>query len=214
MLFPFSILFEIACLFLAWRYLDNKKGNWGYFRWFMLLTVIVEIIGFILLTLKHPNHWLYNIYLPLEMGFKFYILYKLCYRLFRVELLLAASLVLFAGFYFYESFSSGFSKYSFMSNSIGSIGIIIICCSYFYHFLKKEDYVNIYTHAPFWIITGLFFFYFGTTACNIFFNYLASIYVKQHIPIRYIVFTMLNFILYGCWSYSFICKYRQPISSS
>lgn len=214
MLFPFSILFEIACLFLAWRYLDKKKGNWGYFRWFMLLTVIVEIIGFTLLTLKHPNHWLYNIYLPLEMGFKFYILYKLCYRYFRVEFLLATSLLFFAGFYFYESFSSGFSKYSFMSNSIGSIGIIIICCSYFYHFLKKDDYVNIYAHAPFWIITGLFFFYFGTTACNIFFNYLASIYVKQHIPIRYIVFTMLNFILYGCWSYSFICKYRQPISSS
>lgn len=214
MLFPYSLLFEIVCLFLAFRYLDKKNGNWGYFRWFMLLTVIVETTGFILLTLRHPNHWLYNIYLPLEMGFKFYILYILCYRYFRVELLLAPFLLLFAGFYLYESIGSGFSKYSFMSNSIGSIGIIIICCSYFYHFLKKEDYVNIYVHAPFWIITGLFFFYFGTTACNIFFNYLASIYVKQHLPIRYIVFTMLNFILYGCWSYSFICKYRQPISSS
>jgi hypothetical protein len=31
---------------------------------------------------------------------------------------------------------------------------------------------------------------------------------------RYIVFTILNTILYSCWSYSFICRYFQRTSTS
>lgn len=215
MLFPFSQVFECTCLAFAFSYLPGKKaGYWRYFKWFLLVTVLTEMAGFTLLSFSQPNHWLYNIYIPIEILFKSYLLYKLCSPYFRVTRWLVPGLALFGVVYLYESFNSSFSAYSFMSNSLASMGIIIICCLYFYYFLKKEEYVNIYTHAPFWIITGLFFFYFGSTACNLFFNYLASIYVKQHIPVRYITFSVLNFILYGCWSYSFVCKYRHPISSS
>jgi hypothetical protein len=31
---------------------------------------------------------------------------------------------------------------------------------------------------------------------------------------RYIVFSILNIILYSCWSYSFICRYFQRTSST
>jgi hypothetical protein len=68
-------------------------------------------------------------------------------------------------------------------------------------------------HPPFWIVTGLFFFNFGSIACNLFFDYLMVKIPKEYIPINYIIFTVLNFILYGCWSYAFICRYRQMISS-
>ena len=215
MLFPFSQIFEVVCLFFAFRYLTGtEKSFWKSFRWFLLVTVLLETAGFILQNTGGNNHWIYNLYLPIEVLFKFYVFYKLCKGYFKVQYWLLGFLAIFAILYLSESIDNGFREYSYVSNSVASVAIIILCCFYFYYFLKKEEYVNIYEHAPFWVITALFFFYLGTTACNIFFNYLASIYVKQHIPIRYITFTMLNFIMYGCWSYSFVCKYRQTISSS
>lgn len=215
MLFPFTQIAEIICLVIAFRFLTGEKGSfWNTFRWFMLVTVLVEIAGHTMLTMNIPNHWLYNLYLPVEMVFKYFILFRICERYFRVSYLVIPFMVLFWALYLYDSISAGFTEYGVRSNSVASVGILAICCSYFYYFLKKEEYVDIYQHAPFWIVTALFFFYLGGLACNVFFKYLASIYARHHIPIRYIIYTLLNFIFYGCWSYSFICRYRKTTSSS
>lgn len=215
MLIPLTQTAEVVCLFFAFRYLKKSKGSfWGSLRWFMLFTVLVEIAGHTLLTMNIPNHWLYNLYLPVEMLFKYYLLYRICDAYFQVKYLALPFILLFGILYIYESVLSGFKEYSVWSNSVASVGILAMCCSYFYYFLKKEEYVDIYQHAPFWLVTALFFFYLGGTACNIFFKYLADIYAKQHIPIRYIIYTLLNFIFYGCWSYSFVCRYREKTSSS
>lgn len=214
MLLPFGTIAEYVCLFCAFRFLWNENDRqWALFKWFMLFTVAVETVGYINLVQNQSNHWLYNIYLPFEMGFKYFVLYRLCRPYFRVGPWIALFMAVFACLYAFEGIQSHFAKYSVQANSVGGLGIFIICCAYFYHFLKKDEYVNIYNHAPFWVITGLFFFYLGGTACNLFFNILAEIYMKQHVPVRYIIFTILNFILYGCWSYSFACRYRQRISS-
>ena len=211
--FPFSEVIESICMLLSFVYLSNGKvGYWSYFRWFMLFTVALELTGFTLYFVYHlNNHWLYNINLPIEFAFVSGVLYKICSPYFKVLVWLVPGFLLFTGFYLYESINSHFTLYSVISNNIASVIIIIISCFYFYHFLKKEEYVNIYQHPPFWIITGLFFFYFGSTACNVFYNYLASINLKQQIPVRFITFAILNFILYSCWIRAFLCKYRQTI---
>lgn len=213
LLFPFSEIMEVICLASSFFYLSNGKvGYWGYFRWFMLFTLLLEFTGYILYFIYHlNNHWLYNINLPVEIIFISAVLYKICSPYFKVQYWLLPGLSLFASFYFYESMHSHFLSYSIISNNIASVMIIIICCLYFYFFLKKEEYVDIYKHPPFWIIAGLFFFYFGSTACNIFYTYLASINLKQQIPVRFIIFALLNFILYSCWMRAFLCKYRQTI---
>jgi len=215
MLFPFSQVFEIICLIIALRYL-GRFGNtfWGSFRWFMLITVILEVTGHILRSRGINNHGLYNLYMPVETLFYYYVLYRLCRDYFKVAYWLIPFTGIFCILYLYESISTGFSRYSYITNSVMSVSVVIICCLYYYYFLKKEEYVNIYEHAPFWIITALFFFYLGSTACNVFWSYLSNIYATQQIPVRFIIFALLNFIMYGCWSYSFICKYRQTISSS
>ncbi|MBV9986967.1 MAG: hypothetical protein JO301_04775 [Chitinophagaceae bacterium] len=214
MLLPLGLVAEIVCMLFAFRFLAGEENYWGSFRWFMVFTVVVETIGYVLLMQGKVNHGLYNLYLPVEMFFKYYILYRLCRSYFRVTYWIIPFLVLFVALYIFEGITNHFDRYSVQSNSVAALGILIICVSYFYHFLKKDEYVNIYEHAPFWIITALFFFYLGGTACNLFFDYLADIYRKQHIPVRFIIFTILNFMLYGCWSYSFVCRYRRKISSS
>ncbi len=215
MLLPVSQVSELICLFFAFRFLSGKKNDyWGSFIWFMSFTVIVEITAYIMLAKGLNNHWLYNLYLPVEILFKLYLLYKICSSYFKVLHWMLPFLLLFLGMYIYESTTSHFAKYSFMSNAIISVCILLVCCFYFYHFLKKEEYVNIYEHGPFWVVTALFFFYLGGTACNLFFYYLADIFVQTKFPIRYIIFAFLNIIFYGCWSYSFLCNYRQTRSSS
>lgn len=220
MLFPFGQIVEIICLFFAFRFLSGKSDSfWPYFKWFMLLTCAVEVYGYVSLIFSLgnkaiSNHWMYNSYLLVEMVFKFYILYKICRNYFKSEFISIPFLIVFFVVYVLEGIENGFAKYNYISNSIASVGILICCCLYFYQFLKKEEYVDIYRHAPFWIIVGLFFFYLGSTACNVFFKILSQIWEQQHIPIRYIIFTLLTIVLYSCWSYAFLCKYRKPISSS
>ena len=69
--------------------------------------------------------------------------------------------------------------------------------------------------APFWWVNGTICFYFAGMACNIFFKYLVKDVTSDvsH-SARYIVFSILNVILYACWSYSFICRYFQRTSTS
>jgi hypothetical protein len=215
MFIPFGLIVEYVCMIFAFRYLAGEKNVlWSSFKWFMLLTVVVETVGYVLLVSDIVNHGMYNIYLPLETFFKFYILYLLCRDYFKVSYIVVPFLLLFSAIWIYDSVITDFTKYGVRSNSVASLGILVICCAYFYFFLKKEEYVNIYEHPPFWIITGLFFFNLGGMAVFVFFDYLASIYLKQHIPIRFIIFTLLNFMLYGCWSYSFLCRYRNKALSS
>jgi hypothetical protein len=209
---PIGQSVEILCFLLAIRcFYRGERSYWKWFIWFMLITVIVEILGY---TLPIDNYWMYNLYLLVEIVFKFYVLYRICKPYFSVQYLALACLLVFVAFYLYESINSGFLQYSVQSNAIASIQILIICCCYYYYFLKKEEYVDIYKHAPFWVVTGLFFFYLGSSAANPFFNYLATINQKQGIPVRYIIMTVLSVILYGCWSYAFLCRYRKTTSSS
>ncbi len=209
--FPFNEVIEAVCLYMAFRFLSNEKlGYLRQFRWFMLLTVLVESAGFTIRLIYHlSNHWLYNLYLPIEISFISWVLYKVCIPYFKVKKVLIPGLVIAGGLYLFESLKSQFTEYSLLSNSVASLMIILICCLYFYYFLKKEEYVNIYKHYPFWLVTGLFFFYLGTSACNVFYDYLASINFKQNLPVRYMTFVVFNFILYSCWSYAFLCRYRQ-----
>ncbi|SJZ63600.1 hypothetical protein [Sediminibacterium ginsengisoli] len=214
--FPFNEIIEIICLLFAFVCLTNQKaGFWQWFRWFLLFTVLVEISGGILRkSLHYDNHWLYNLYLPIETIFKGLVLYRLCRNYFNVKVWLIAAFASFSAIYLYESFTSGFREYSMIANNITSVSFIVISCLFFYYFLQKEEYVNIYMHPPFWVVAGLFLFYFGSTSCNIFYTYLADINARQNIPVRYFIFVVLNFIFYSCWSYSFLCKYRQTTSSS
>lgn len=202
-------------MIIAFVYLGRvQSAFWRSFRWFMLVTVAVEITGHTLRYRGINNHGLYNLYMPVETFYKYYLLYRLCRDYFKVAYWILPFAGIFTILYLYESIDSKFSSYSYIANSVMSISIVIITCLYYYYFLKKEEYVDIYKHAPFWIITALFFFNLGSTACNVFWSYLSNIYATQHIPVRFIIFSLLNFIMYGCWSYSFICKYRQTISSS
>jgi hypothetical protein len=206
---------EFISFLIALFYLATKKIGWyKNFIWFLFLVVTTEAVGNTAYFYWHQNnHWIYNAYLPVEILFKSWILYKICQPHFNSRPVIISGLVVFSISYLAESITAHFLKYSSNTNVLFSVWVILVCFYYYYCLIKGENNITIYRHPPFWIITGLFFFYFISTASNLFFDYLIQINKKELVPIRYTIFLILDLILYSSWSYAFICRYKQTISS-
>jgi hypothetical protein len=206
------IIIEYLCLLFAFLYLKNTKDWWILFIPYMICVVITETLGIYIMlhqTKSGDNYWVHNYYLPVYFAFSLYALYRICTPLFRVEKWITAMAVIIAISYLAESYRSGFKKLSVDSFSLANAIFVVFCCSYYYHLLKQDNFINIKKHAPFWVITGMLFFCFGSTVSYLFFDTLVQINIKYNLPVRQVIFIVLNFILYGCWSYAFLCKYRQ-----
>ena len=194
----------------------DKEPAWRLFILFLLVTVVVEVCGIYVRTELHlPNFMIYNVFLLVEclvQSYFFYYLYK-TYR--GTQRLFTGWLVVFAFFYFTELVKNHFGTYVSASSTTMSVGLILASVYFYYLRLKEEKSRQLVTYAPFWWVNGTICFYFAGIACNLFFSYL----VQDRTPgighsARYIVFSILNIIVYLSWSYAFICRYRQRISSS
>ncbi len=207
----FCLAISLFCLY------RDKDKVWKGFILFILLTCITETAGiYIRNELHRPNFMLYNIFLVIECA----VLNLFCYHLVKGndngKRLLVAWLVFFLLYYFFELYSKHFKAYVSTSSTIMSVEIVLVSIYFYYRLLKEEKFRQLGKYAPFWWVNGTICFYFAGMACNIFFKYLLQDVTSPHVTYsaRYIVFSILNVILYACWSYSFICRYFQRTYSS
>ncbi len=215
MQFPYTPVIELICLGFALFFISNKRsGYFVYIKWLMLLIVIVEFASFFLHEIyKQRNGWLYNLFvLPAEIICICIALNSICENYFKARKLSILMFLALVLCYVTEGVINGFFKYSHYTNSVFSVYIIFMCCLYYYYLLKSDEVVDIAHESTFWIISGLFFFYFGSTACNLFHKQLEEISQQKNIPLRRIIFIVLNFLLYSCWSYAFVCLKRLRVS--
>lgn len=213
--FPYIIVIEAFCCICGFVFLNKDRSVWKYFKWILLITVLKEVVGYTTAILMpgQNNHWWFNIFLPVDFIIYTCILHYACRRYFRDRSVIILGSVCFAIIFFYESYMNSFAKYSLLASNIAAVYYLLFCCLYYFFLLKQEGYEDILRSPSFWVITGLFVFYFSRTACNVFFTYLVEINEILLKPIRYVIFIILGFILYGLWSYAFLCRYRQRISS-
>lgn len=214
--FPFTIVMELLCLLACIFLFRNMRTSWWHiFIPFLLFTLVVEVIGLIIVIyLKETNYWVFNIYMPIKFAFFLFTLSHIARQFFSTRIWIITGLFLFCVLYICEIVVSGFFKYCFYSNLFISLWIAVLCCQFLYAFMKKNDYINLNAYAPFWIIAGFLSFNLGSAACNIFFNQLTAINRQLNMPVRFIIFNVLSLILYTCWTYAFVCRYRHTISSS
>ncbi|RYY56645.1 MAG: hypothetical protein EOO09_05815 [Chitinophagaceae bacterium] len=215
--FTLVIWIELASFLFCIASLRGQRDWWRIFTWYMLFTVLLELAGFLLyfhLFKGSSNEWLYNLRFPVEMAFFawFFLKTMAAYRIRPQWFITGWALVVAA--WMYESYTDRFMGYSDSANLLASVLIIISCCVFYYQLLRAKEYVDLPSWPPFWIVSGLFIFYFGSTGLNVFSDRLSAIYRTTGIPIRFIIMVVLNFILYTCWSYAFICIKRNRISSS
>lgn len=182
---------------------------------FLLASFGAEVIGILMRHLFRRNMEVYTVYVLIEGGFTSYFFYHLYNNYPNKLKWLLIWLGFFLAMYITELWLSGFSD--FVSVTATVMSVVFVLASLLYYFLKLQDehFEPLLTSAPFWWVTGALFFYFGSTACNLFFDYLKTNEVTAYSrSVRYVVFVALNIILYTCWSYSFICRYRQRKSLS
>lgn len=204
----FNIIIELICFLFAVRYLLKDNSFWRLMLVYMGLVVITEVTGKYLAGLHQSNQWLYNIFLLIEAGF----VGSMFYHLLKRKVWIVSGLFLFLLSYALEVHHYGFMKFLSYTNIVSSI--LFICLSFYYYFMliNEENYHDLVRHDAFWWVTGAIFYYFGGTVCNFLFDYLSRIDSQTlQYPVRYIIFCVLNFVLYSCWSYSFVCRYRQKI---
>lgn len=208
---PYNLLIEFCC-FLVYLYFC-KPGIGKIYTilfWFLLFTIIVESVGYYLrYFLSINNQWVYNIYVVVEMIIIASLLGELIGPFFNIRRVNRWVGILLFSSYTIETISTHFQKYASITNSLFSVYVVIMCCLYFYYFLHSEEDIPILVHPPFWLISGLFFFYFGSSACNLFFDYLAMVNLQHARPLRYFIMLLLNFLLYGCWGYAIVCQKKQ-----
>lgn len=209
--FTVNTVTELICLLISVICLyKDKNVYWRSFMLYLLMVCIVETVG-ISLRLEHkPNYALYTWFLVIEctmISCFFYHLYK---KYHHKPSQLYSWLGLFILVFLLELFTNHFSNFAYKTAAFMSVVFVIASLYYYVLILKDEHFRKLETYPPFWIVNGVLFFYFGSTACNVFFDYLLQEKARSlSLSTRYVTFNILNVLLYSCWSYAFICRYRQ-----
>jgi len=203
---------EMICLLVSVIFLlKDRSAYWRLFMSYLFIVCITETGGIYLRNIRVHNYGIYAVFLLFECSmistFFYYIYRKYHHRISMFSIWAGVFLVA----YLTELFLSNFKAFPYQTATFMSVVFVIASLYFYLLILRDEKFRKLGTYPPFWITNGILFYYFGSTACNVFFDYLIQ-HDHSHAPnlsVRYIIFNVLNVLLYGCWSYAFICRYYQ-----
>ena len=210
-----NIIVELICFIIAIICLTGDKSTtWKSWIIYLFITCVTEITGKILRHAHdtHLNELIYNIYILFEAGFITALLSNIISRYTNTKPVIYGGLSLLMFLYMIEVIQHGIYIFNNMTTTVMSVLFVLYGLYYYYLLLKDEQYVKLTCHAPFWWVTGIVFFYFGSTVSNLIFSII--VIEDNSDSFRYNIYLSLNILLYSFLSYSFICRYLQRTSSS
>lgn len=198
-------LIGLLCLF------QDKSVLWKSFIAYLFIVCVTETLGIYLRVQHHRNYLVYTIYMFFEclmVSTFFYYMYKRYHHKIK---LLYGWMIVFLAFYLAELSGSQFKSFPSYTATFMSVVFVVASLYFYLLIIKDEKFRKLGTYPPFWIVNGILLYYFGSTACNVFYDYLVKNEhgVQATMSVRYIIFNLLNILLYACWSYAFICRYYQ-----
>lgn len=204
-----TVCAEILAFFTALFALHNKGNTyWRLFMIYLLLVIVLEAVGFSLAINKKINYPVYNLLILVQALFFSFLFYQFNTSK-KIRQWLMLLLFLFICFFIFEGLGSSFLAYNKSSRQIFSFYIVLFCCIYYFSILQNDEIIHPLKHPPFWIITGLFFFYFGSAAMFAFFDKASKSKQSGDVAFYYIIMGYLSCILYGSWIIGFICRKIQ-----
>ncbi|MGZ3814951.1 MAG: hypothetical protein ACXVB0_23310 [Mucilaginibacter sp.] len=214
--FTINTTVEAICFLVAICCLRKDKSFvWRSMILFLLITCIAEMAGIYVKRLYiadkihvHPNAWVYNILIFFQIGF-FSLMYQhLLSKSANSKPAIIGGFVLLVLLHVFEIFSHSIFVYDVWSNTAMSILLVLYSLYFYYYLLKDDGYLNLKNSSAFWWVAGTLFFYFGTTAYNFFYEKLSSIVLSNKGDVIYLKYlhNTFNILMYGCWSYAFICR--------
>jgi len=220
MFFTVNTIAELGCFLVALCFLArDRELPWRLWILYLALTCVTEFGGIYLRRVVHVhNSWLYNLFVLGECGMNTYFFAYLYHSFGKRERIAGYWLLGFLVIYSTESIINGFNAFVAVTTSMMSIVFVIASVRYYYLLLSHDGYVKISRHAAFWWVNGTMLFYFGSTATNLFFDYLIRFKSPDFSrSVHYIISETLDVLLYCCLSLSFIFRWYQQrslISSS
>jgi hypothetical protein len=196
-----AICFIIACFCL----LKDHDLVWKSMVLFLLITCITEIAGKLLKTAHLHNQWVYNLFLLFEASFTSLMFGNILSKYINSKPLILSGLALLLLLYAYDTIQHGIFHFNDLTATIMSVVFVLYSFYYYFLLIKEDKPIDLKYYASFWWVAGSLLFYFGSTASNLFYERLSDVKIGGH-NVTYFISTALSFILYGCWSYSFICK--------
>lgn len=198
-----------ACFFLS----SKRAGYWRLFIVFCILVLAAELTGFYMRTVMvQPNHVVYNLLMLLQTAFFLYLLREFHAAEHWRKYIVFAGLG-FLLLYISESVINEFAAYNKYSRQCLSLMIVLFSCTFYFKLLQNDEVKNPLSYPAFWIVTGLFFYYFGSIVMFAFFDYVSKIKLSGKLSFYTLVMGCLSFVLYGSWIIGFIWKKKQLQSS-
>ncbi len=177
------------------------------FLYFLVFTLAIEIGGAAYSHfLKRSNHFIINIYIPVNFGFSFFLYYK-TFENKRFKTIIAAVSCLYILFFLFNIiFIEGFYSFNIYSFCLGSILLIICCLVYFTTLFTDDRLINYFSIPMFWISTGLLFFYTGSLVQMSLMEYIIKNNFDPDGFIYQLILVTLNILLYGCITVGLLCN--------
>lgn len=209
-----TTLAELIALVTALFTLFNKKaGYWSLFILYLLITILIEIGGYYFrVELKKPNYPFYNFFMIVQFLLFAFLFYRF-HQSKGIKQWVTFFVIAFIVFFISEGIINSFASYHKYSRQFLSIFVVLFSCTFYFSMLKDDTIKSPVKYPPFWIVTGLFFFYFGSIAMFAFFDKVSQIKLSGNISFYTLVMGCLSCILYGSWIIGFICKKKQGLSS-
>lgn len=212
------VIAELVCLIVALCFVvKDKIWFWKINIAYLLIASATEARGAYLSARHQHNVGLFNTFVLVEIAFisfgMYYCLKKYIDPRPIVFAGLGISYLVFAIF----ALRNGLSFYNDVFNdqtvNVMSVIFVLYCLYYYYKLLNDEETLELKYHPEFWWVSGVLFFYFGSTATNLTYG-LFKIKLFDHIPLHLFIYYIINIILYSNWIYSYICRAIQRKSQS
>jgi len=181
---------------------------------FLLMTIIIEYIGFWMYNRTGTSTPLFNFYIVFNFTFFLYILREIIsdkkFKKIGLYAIIAYALCTLVNIFY----GQGLNVWNSMSYSLGCLLIVLFCIYYFLELFRKPKSTHLTKEPAFWIVSGLLFFYccsFPFLGLNNLLND-APLVLKNNLRN---ILAVLNVLLYVLFSIAFLCQYnfRRPTAA-
>lgn len=210
------IIVQVSCLILAWFFLRGQRFNeWGVQRFYLIAVVATELAGnWVRIGLGKSNLSVYNTFLWVEAMAIGWLLYRFIQPLTAkpMRLVYWGWLFLFTCSYLLEWHFNTQSHLYFNYSIVLMCLVFTLACGYYYYcLLMRMPVQDIRLYPPFWWVSGTLIFYFGGLMINSAIDLLFDRPIAVgHFYLHQLITNLLNFMMYGLWTYSYFIRYRHP----
>jgi len=209
-LFNLSVVLEWITLIAALLLLTKKTGVWRLFILFLLLTICVETAGWFMHYIAgiNNNRLLFNVFNIIANSFCIWMLGN-AIQLVGARRKINMAITIFSLFGVLNLFVQFFWFRNSYAEELGNILGVYISCHFFYVVLKSDEHIDLLENEYFWFAIGLLFDSLGSMAADLFYNTLANVAAKTHVPVYTDIMNTLNVLFYGCLIVAFVCRRKN-----